>query len=749
MIREVGLFLSLLLSLRISVLAQDSNCLDSKWLPENYIYNPGNECEPYDGSRIPNCLAFIHPGTKEPYYHLHEYDCSKFWECGPAGETCLFHCAPCGDLCPGYNGLSFDCRYQFPMGPVCDFPINVDCENHIPCPSCDDCPHDWQICDESTGCKCTPECQVDPDCPTDQYCDSEGVCQDGCRAAENCLATACSDCINHQCVDPNCCDDDDCPNGVCLNGECVECVVDGDCGGCATCVANQCLAPECCDDDDCPNGVCLNGACVDCVVDDDCNVNGGCSSCVSNECVAPECCTDNDCEIGQHCFDGVCQGECMINDHCPNGGSDALCDVPIYNDCQYCNTDSHLCEQGCDADSNCPSDYPVCNDDHTCGCSDTSDCAGNGEVCNIDAYGNCAYCDTTNAQCKPGCDTDSNCPADFPVCQDDHTCGCSDASDCLGNGEVCNIETYDNCAYCDSTNAQCKPGCATDSNCPSDFPVCQADHTCSCTLDSDCTLSNLVCDIENDPYTMCEYCNVDDSQCEPGCIADWNCPPTYGCGDDHLCVQCDAHRPCVDDGDVCASDYSNCFYCDINSKTCEPGCEDNAECIGFGNNFICLPSHVCSPVGISGVINITVSTYTCDGCPSSGSFETVEGGLQVTLEGRGGISCSTKGLDNLDQRDYENGVVAFFDADKLDDTNGVDDDGMGQCRGADLNLGLEGGTATWTGTGTWTGSQDVRTICVDFFGDFKPTCCCGLEYGSLAQGESTNLKCSDNNCYIP
>jgi len=776
---------SILGLLKTSVLAQEviTNCLETQWLPDNTVYNPGNDCQPWDGSKIPNCSYFVHPGHEQPYYHVHEYDCSKFWECGPAKEACLFHCAPCGDLCPGWNGLSFDCRYQYPYGPVCDYPGNVECENHIPCPSCPaSCDNDWQTCDESTGCVCGPECRTDPDCEDSEYCDDNGTCQEGCRDDSGC-ATSCSQCVNHECMDPSCCSDEDCPNGVCLNGECVPCIVDDDCDSCATCEANQCVLPSCCSDEDCPDGVCLNGECVSCIVDDDCdscatcednqcvlptccsdedcpdgvcldgecvecavdddcNLTGGCSTCQANSCVAPQCCADEDCPVGQHCNDGVCDGECTDSSHCPYGDSAALCDVPSYFQCQYCDLDSHLCEQGCDSDSNCPGDYPVCSPDHKCGCTDTSDCVGGtGTLCDVPDYTQCSYCDPENAQCKPGCDEDADCPSDFPTCDlDSHTCGCSDSSECTGSDAVCDVTDYQNCFYCDAQDAQCKPGCVTDDNCPSDFPVCGANHRCGCVANSDCENSDGVCDVDSVPdYTTCNYCDLFDSECKPGCWDDSNCPSSYVCDMSHTCVldgECDENRPCVDDEPViCDSVYSTCTYCDLDSKTCEPGCEANSECIGFGDNTICNPEHICQAIGVSGVINIAVSTYTCEGCPASGGFETVEGGLQLSLDANG-IGCDTNGLDNVDLRDYDNGIVANFDADHW--AADQDDDGMGGCRGADLNLRLTGGSATWLGTGTWTAASEIP-VCINFFGDFKPTCCCELETRSLAQGESSDL----------
>jgi hypothetical protein len=43
----------------------------------------------------------------------------------------------------------------------------------------------------------------------------------------------------------------------------------------------------------------------------------------------------------------------------------------------------------------------------------------------------------------------------------------------------------------------------------------------------------------------------------------------------------------------------------------------------------------------------------------------------------------------------------------------------------DLFQSVDSANAAWTGPGTWTPeSQD--TVCVDFFGDGNPTCCCSL-----------------------
>ena len=74
-------------------------------------------------------------------------------------------------------------------------------------------------------------------------------------------------------------------------------------------------------------------------------------------------------------------------------------------------------------------------------------------------------------------------------------------------------------------------------------------------------------------------------------------------------------------------------------------------------------------------------------------------------------------------------------------------DGLGDCKLADLNYGLNGGRAEWTGPGTWTGSL-TDSVCIMFYDpeDHLPTCCCGLQTRSLAQGESSELR--DCQCRI-
>merc|ERR1712121_461432 len=123
--------LTLTLSLTLTLasgLTYDHNCLPGAWLPEGSEIDMGEDCLEYDGSLLPDCSKFSGQVNTTSFYHVHEYDCGKFWECGPENSLCLFECAEChtGPRCPE-GRLQFDCRHPWPEGPVCDWADVVEC----------------------------------------------------------------------------------------------------------------------------------------------------------------------------------------------------------------------------------------------------------------------------------------------------------------------------------------------------------------------------------------------------------------------------------------------------------------------------------------------------------------------------------------------------------------------------------------------------------------------------------------------
>ena len=67
---SAGHFVVLLAGLQL-VSSQNLVCQKEVWLPSNSTLPPSDECQPYDGSLIPNCQYFLNNVTS--YYHVHEY----------------------------------------------------------------------------------------------------------------------------------------------------------------------------------------------------------------------------------------------------------------------------------------------------------------------------------------------------------------------------------------------------------------------------------------------------------------------------------------------------------------------------------------------------------------------------------------------------------------------------------------------------------------------------------------------------
>jgi len=177
--------------------------------------------------------------------------------------------------------------------------------------------------------------------------------------------------------------------------------------------------------------------------------------------------------------------------------------------------------------------------------------------------------------------------------------------------------------------------------------------------------------------------------------------------------QCSEDEQCNDDMSVICNlpNYDNCFYCDTDSGSCLPGCADDENC---PDGYICNGNNECFKPGAEVLTSIIVKTKTCAGCVEGQS------GLHLTLVGQYGmLFCQTNMLDNKELVDYTYGKTAVFDGAPAGDN---DDDGLGNCRYHDMNLGISKGTATWVGAGSWV-PQDNESICVTFYGDDNPPCC--------------------------
>jgi len=279
--------LPLLATVSLSAAVPSFYCGEERWLPEGTEYPDNPNCALYDGSLIPDCSWFLNDRTS--YFHLHENDCGKFWECSPQGP-CLFECPDCGGVpqCVAYGSnqlqerLSFDCRYQYPEGPVCSWPDSFECRNN------------WTT--QTPPTPTTPPTTLNP---TTKYPPTPAP---ECREDGDCAATVCSTCEAGECRDPDCCSSDDCTEMVCS-----ECLTE-----------QTCSKPECCTDEDCLDT----------------------ETCEEQECVPRPTTTTLDpnfCDV-----DRPCQG---ANEICQKP-------LP-YDNCEYCDMDEKLCKPGCESDANC------------------------------------------------------------------------------------------------------------------------------------------------------------------------------------------------------------------------------------------------------------------------------------------------------------------------------------------------------------------------------------------------------------
>jgi len=190
--------------------------------------------------------------------------------------------------------------------------------------------------------------------------------------------------------------------------------------------------------------------------------------------------------------------------------------------------------------------------------------------------------------------------------------------------------------------------------------------------------------------------------------------------------QCTDDSHCNDDMNVvCDAEYTNCFYCDDDSLSCQPGCADDNNCLG---GYLCNGNHECVKQGAEVLTSIKVKTKTCSGCVEGSS------GLHLTLVGQYGmLFCQTNTLDNLEiLDDYSDNHEAVFDGAPAGDNN---DDGLGNCRYHDMNLGISQGTASWVGDGSWV-PQATDPVCVTFYGADNPPCCCQFPAGTSISGDS-------------
>ncbi|HOX46418.1 MAG TPA: pre-peptidase C-terminal domain-containing protein [Myxococcota bacterium] len=344
-----------------------------------------------------------------------------------------------------------------------------------------------------------------------------GGCALVCSAPEDC-------CAGLQCIDGVCTSlETPCPSGC--NFECdrlhgytcnrfslrceerpapATCLSDCDCYAGEACASSVC-SPRCEADAACPAGqVCEAGICqpVSCQTREDC-VGDGCQVCRGGVCAAPAavCLGDEDCCVGFFCNFGECaadQSGCIADSECVNPAL-PLC---VEAKCVARETD-------CAIDADCPAAGQVCQDGFCVqpGCSLESCPAGQ-------------WCELGAGLCKPGCDSNSDCPAPATCNYGTHQC---QQTDCCGG--LCTAGSQ----VCDPLTCQCENVCTGDDDCPPTTVCRLADGQCvcdatSCPAGSHCDAATGACaqdPVGCDPateFTAPIQCGgTASSSFEPGC----------------------------------------------------------------------------------------------------------------------------------------------------------------------------------------------------------------------------------------
>ena len=621
----------------------------------------GDECEDGDCVGIPTSC-----------------DCLKDEDCAGLedGNACN------GTLFCDVEDLPFKCKVDTKTVVACPVPEGLDA-----------------VCKQAACEPVSGECYFAPD--HDGY-----LCEDGnkCTAGDSCLEGECAAGQPVVCNDGNSCTDDECaPDTGCLHFANSEPCTDGDaCTLDDLCIQGQCVGgpPLGCDDgnpctdDLCDQAVgCINephsGPCDDgneCTVGDHC-VDGWCAFDAPAVCDDGNGCTDDSCDPLQGCINSFNQAPCndgnmcTLGDHCAQGAC-------VNEDVLQCSDSNPCTNDSCNPDAGCvyQANSLPCDDGNMCTEGDHCD----GGWCVIDAV---AECDDGNGCTDDACDPGQGCvhTVNEAPCDDGDTCTTGDHCH-LGGCISADV------MLCNDSNPCTDDSCAPDAGCvffPNTLPC---DDGSACTTGDTCTNGACVpgewedCDDENP-------CTDDTCSTQQGCIHSHNqafCNDGEACTLGDMCAQgvcvggapanCNDGNPCTDDScepGVGCVQLSNQSLCE-DGDACTTGevCQDG-EC-GGGQPVTCNDGNVCTDD----------SCEPDSGCVFAPNLEGCSDGDVCTQDDHcdGGECVSSDPLDCDDQNpctddacSADAGCIHGFNSKLCDDQNActtVDQCDGGECVGS-------------------------------------------------------------------
>jgi hypothetical protein len=204
----------------------------------------------------------------------------------------------------------------------------------------------------------------------------------------------------------------------------------------------------------------------------------------------------------------------------------------------------------------------------------------------------------------------TSCPAGF-VCESGE---CMSPGDCRNNRLGCS-----GISYCDENTGECLPGCTDATQCSGEHEVCNtATHECDCAQDFE-RCDGSCADLQNDP----EYCGDCARSCSLGndcvegmCRDPGDCRTNgIGCSGFTYCDQpsgkclrgCEDDRQCVEDNEVCDTEVHGCD-CAPTFHRCGPACVPNADVNSCGN--LCVPCP--APPNATPVCALQICDIVCD-----------------------------------------------------------------------------------------------------------------------------------------